>query len=43
MPSSPAFSHRAGGGAYGNAVLFLDWHKDGHGNQAHDYKGSPPV
>ncbi|MFF4498627.1 hypothetical protein [Streptomyces sp. NPDC001546] len=40
---TPVISHRAGRGAYGNSVIFLDWHKDGHGYQAHDYKGSPTV
>lgn len=36
-------SHQAGSGVYGDAVLFLDWHKDGHGYRDHDYKGSPTV
>ncbi|MEU9033321.1 hypothetical protein AB0D45_00115 [Streptomyces sp. NPDC048352] len=40
---TPVISHRAGGGAYGNAVVFLDWHKDGHGYQAHDFKASPSL
>ncbi|MFF1560949.1 hypothetical protein [Streptomyces sp. NPDC058279] len=40
---TPTISHRAGSGAYANAVLYLDWHKDGHGYQGHDYKGSPTV
>ncbi|MEU4953652.1 hypothetical protein [Streptomyces lavendulae] len=40
---TPTISHRAGRGAYGNGVLYLDWHKDGRGYQGHDYKGSPTV
>ncbi|MFF4646931.1 hypothetical protein [Streptomyces sp. NPDC001389] len=40
---TPVISHRAGSAAYGNGAVFLDWHKDGHGYQAHDYKGSPNV
>ncbi|MFJ8212127.1 hypothetical protein [Streptomyces sp. NPDC096033] len=40
---TPVISHQAGRGAYGNSVLYLDWHRDGHGYQAHDYKGSPTV
>ncbi|GAA3242144.1 hypothetical protein GCM10010260_81990 [Streptomyces filipinensis] len=40
---TPTISHRAGSGAYGNGVLYLDWHKDGRGYQGHDYKGSPTV
>ncbi|MEU9802721.1 hypothetical protein [Streptomyces sp. NPDC051000] len=36
-------SHRAAGSAYGDGVLFLDWHKDGRGYRAHDYAGSPTV
>ncbi|ATZ21955.1 hypothetical protein SLAV_39265 [Streptomyces lavendulae subsp. lavendulae] len=40
---TPAISHLAGSGAYGNAVLYLDWHKDGRGYRGHDYKGSPTV
>ncbi|GGZ99439.1 hypothetical protein GCM10010371_68590 [Streptomyces subrutilus] len=40
---TPTISHRAGSGAYADAVLFLDWHKDGRGYGAHDYKGSPTV
>ncbi|WP_157880524.1 hypothetical protein [Streptomyces katrae] len=40
---TPVISHRAGSAAYGNGVVFLDWHKDGRGYQAHDYKGSPTV
>ncbi|GAA3244890.1 hypothetical protein [Streptomyces lavendulae] len=40
---TPVISHQASGNAYGNAVLFLDWHKDGHGYQAHDFKGSPTL
>ncbi|MEU7068332.1 hypothetical protein [Streptomyces sp. NPDC046161] len=40
---TPTISHRAGSGAYADAVLYLDWHKDGHGYQNHDYKGSPTV
>ncbi|MFD9575577.1 hypothetical protein ACFWBI_37890 [Streptomyces sp. NPDC059982] len=40
---TPTISHRAGSGADGNTVLYLDWHKDGRGYQGHDYKGSPTV
>ncbi|MFI5831970.1 hypothetical protein ACIA6C_32745 [Streptomyces sp. NPDC051578] len=40
---TPTISHQAGSGAYADAVLYLDWHKDGHGYQNHDYKGSPTV
>ncbi|MFJ9344807.1 hypothetical protein ACIRP0_36835 [Streptomyces sp. NPDC101733] len=40
---TPTVSHRAGSGAYGNAVLFLDWHKDGRGYRGQDYKGLPTV
>lgn len=36
-------SHRAGPGALGDAVLFVDWHKDGHGYRGYDYTGSPTV
>ncbi|MER5775536.1 hypothetical protein ABT144_14835 [Streptomyces sp. NPDC002039] len=39
----PTISHRAARGAYSDGVLFLDWHKDGRGYRAHDYKGSPTV
>ncbi|MFB6614684.1 hypothetical protein ACFCV9_10780 [Streptomyces sp. NPDC056367] len=35
--------HSAGSGAYGNATLYLDWHKDGHGYRGYDYTGSPTV
>ncbi|MER6392809.1 hypothetical protein ABT236_30655 [Streptomyces sp. NPDC001523] len=40
---TPVISHRAARGAYADAVLFLDWHKDGRGYRAHDYAGSPTV
>ncbi|GGS34657.1 hypothetical protein Snoj_00730 [Streptomyces nojiriensis] len=36
---TPTISHRAGRGALGDSVLFLDW----HGYQRHDYTGSPAV
>ncbi|MET9852219.1 hypothetical protein ABZY57_04605 [Streptomyces sp. NPDC006450] len=40
---TPTISHRAGPGALGDAVLYLDWRKDGHGYRAYDYTGSPRV
>ncbi|MFD9339939.1 hypothetical protein ACFWBF_37045 [Streptomyces sp. NPDC060028] len=40
---TPVINHRAGSGAYGDLVLFLDWHGDGHGYQHHDYKGTSTV
>ncbi|MER6523306.1 hypothetical protein ACFWHQ_07240 [Streptomyces sp. NPDC060334] len=40
---TPVISHRAVGSAYGGGVLFLDWHKDGRGYRAHDFKGSSMV
>ncbi|MEU9108752.1 hypothetical protein AB0D54_31355 [Streptomyces xanthophaeus] len=36
-------SHRAGPVALGDAVLYLDWHKDGRGYRGYDYTGSPRV
>ncbi|MCY0932469.1 hypothetical protein OTB20_41315 [Streptomyces sp. H27-H1] len=38
---TPVISHRAASGAYRGSVLFLDWHKDGHGYRGHDFKGTP--
>ncbi|MBT2451470.1 hypothetical protein J7F03_31290 [Streptomyces sp. ISL-43] len=40
---TPTVSHRAGPGALGDAVLYLDWREDGHGYRGHDYAGSPTV
>ncbi|WP_407841408.1 hypothetical protein ACE1OC_41295 [Streptomyces sp. DSM 116496] len=40
---TPKISHRAGPGALGDGVLFVDWHKDGHGYRGYDYTGSPSV
>lgn len=40
---TPVISGRAGSGAYGGGVLFLDWHKDGRGFRGHDFDGTPVV
>ncbi|MCX5078690.1 hypothetical protein OHA84_00645 [Streptomyces sp. NBC_00513] len=40
---TPVISHRAADSAYGDGVLFLEWHQDGRGYRAHDYAGSPAV
>ncbi|AWZ03917.1 MULTISPECIES: hypothetical protein [unclassified Streptomyces] len=40
---TPTIRHRAGPGALGDAVLYLDWHEDGHGYRGYDYTGSPSV
>ncbi|MFF3214126.1 hypothetical protein ACFYYB_26055 [Streptomyces sp. NPDC002886] len=40
---TPTISHQAGPDALGDAVLFVDWHKDGHGYRGYDYTGSPTV
>ncbi|MEV7512666.1 hypothetical protein AB0O57_32380 [Streptomyces sp. NPDC091201] len=40
---SATISHRAGGAALGDAVLFLDWHGDGRGYGRHDFTASPTV
>lgn len=41
--AAPTIRHRAGPGALGDAVLYLDWHEDGHGYRGYDYTGSPSV
>lgn len=40
---TPVVSHRAAPGAHADAVLFLDWHRDGHGYRPYHYRSSPTV